>query len=83
MSDLQKYIARRKLADLGFSENYESGYREFKVDVMLKIFREEVSITQEQLVGEVQQKTSGFNKLSGFMGSSAVGNKRENSEHCT
>ncbi len=40
MSDLQKYIARRKLTGQEFSENQESGYREFKAGFMLKIARE-------------------------------------------
>lgn len=40
MSDLQKYIARRKLTDQEFSENHEPGYREFKAGVMLEIARE-------------------------------------------
>jgi len=37
MIDLRKYIARRKARDLEFAKNYESGYQEFKIGVMLKM----------------------------------------------
>jgi hypothetical protein len=37
MSDLQKYIAKRKLTDQEFSENHELGYRKFKAGVMREI----------------------------------------------
>ncbi len=33
--DLDKYISRRKRADKQFAENFESGYQEFKVGVLL------------------------------------------------
>ena len=33
MSDLKKYVARRKARDPEFAENYEGGYLEFKIGV--------------------------------------------------
>ena len=41
MSDLQKYITKRKATDPEFAENFESGYEEFKIGVLLKMAREE------------------------------------------
>ena len=63
MSDLQKYIIRRKLKDQEFSENYESGYQEFKIGVMLKIAREEAGLTQEQLADKVKTKKSAISRI--------------------
>ena len=34
--DLDKYISRRKRRDGKFAENFESGYQEFKVGVLLR-----------------------------------------------
>ncbi len=51
MSDLQKYIAKRKVRDSDFAKNYDKGYKDFKIGVMLKIAREESGFTQEQLAG--------------------------------
>ena len=34
--DLDKYISRRKKRDGKFAENFESGYQEFKVGVLLR-----------------------------------------------
>ena len=41
MSDLQKYIKKRKKKDPAFAENFDSGYEHFKIGVMLKQAREE------------------------------------------
>ena len=49
MSDLQKYIAKRKARDPEFTKDYERGYEEFKIGVMLKMAREEAGLTQEEL----------------------------------
>ena len=32
MSDLQKYIQKRKLQDKDFAENFDKGYEEFKIN---------------------------------------------------
>jgi len=37
MIDQQQYIARQRLTDQKFSENYELGYCEFKSEVMYEI----------------------------------------------
>lgn len=41
MSDLKKYVEKRKASDPEFAENYESGYREFKIGVLLREARKE------------------------------------------
>ncbi len=47
--DLDKYISRRKRTDKKFAENFEVGYHEFKVGVLLRQAREQAGITQEDL----------------------------------
>ena len=33
MSDLQKYVRKRKKRDPGFAEDFEAGYEQFKIEV--------------------------------------------------
>jgi len=63
MSDLQKYIARRNARDLEFARDYERGYEEFKIGVMLKMAREEAGLTQEELAEKLQTKKSAISRI--------------------
>lgn len=36
MSDLQKYIKKRKSRDPDFAVDYDSGYEQFKIGIILK-----------------------------------------------
>ena len=63
MSDLKKYIKKRKAKDPEFSENYETGYREFKIGVMLKMARESAGLTQEQLAQKLKTKKSAISRI--------------------
>lgn len=49
MSDVEKYIAKRKQSDAEFAEDFESGYSSFKIGVLLVQARIEAGITQEEL----------------------------------
>jgi len=40
MSDLKKYIAKRKKTDKEFAEGFEEGYEQFKIGVVLRQARE-------------------------------------------
>ncbi len=53
MSDLKKYIKKRKTKDSEFAKDFDSGYEQFKIGVMLKQAREAAGITQEELRLEV------------------------------
>ena len=48
MSDLQKYIAKRKKRDPEFAKDYEIGYQNFKIGVILRQMRKDSGITQEE-----------------------------------
>ena len=63
MSDLQKYIAKRKARDPEFPKDYDGGYEEFKIGVMLKMAREEAGLTQEELAEKLQTKKSAISRI--------------------
>ncbi len=63
MSDLKKYIAKRKARDPEFAKDYETGYQEFKIGVMLKMAREEAGLTQEQLAEKLKTKKSAISRI--------------------
>jgi HTH-type transcriptional regulator/antitoxin HipB len=46
MSDVQKYIEKRAKRDKAFAKNFETGYTEFKIGVILGQAREEAGLTQ-------------------------------------
>ena len=45
MSDLQKYVAKRKTQDPQFAEGYDVGYEHFKLGVLLRQAREAAGLT--------------------------------------
>ena len=63
MSDLEKYIQKRKEKDPEFAKDYDSGYDEFKIGVMLKLAREEAGLTQEQLARKIKVKKSAISRI--------------------
>jgi len=63
MSDLQKYIAKRKKRDSEFAENYEIGYQNFKIGVVLRQLRKESGITQEELAKKLNTKKSVISRI--------------------
>ncbi|MDO8885489.1 helix-turn-helix transcriptional regulator [Candidatus Oleimmundimicrobium sp.] len=63
MSDLKKYINKRKKRDLEFVENHDSGYKEFKIGVMLKQAREKAGLTQEDIAKRLHTKKSAISRI--------------------
>lgn len=63
MSDIEKYIKRRKRADANFAEGFESGYRDFEIGVLLKQAREDAGLTQEQLAEKIHTKKTAISRL--------------------
>lgn len=63
MSDLKKYVAKRKKSDKGFANNYEEGYKEFKVGVMLREARESSGLTQEELAKRLKTKKTAISRI--------------------
>lgn len=63
MSDLKKYVQKRKKTDKSFALNYDSGYDDFKIGVMLKQAREDAGLTQEDLARKLKTKKTAISRI--------------------
>jgi len=63
MSDLKKYIAKRKKRDRKFAKGYEEGYEQFKVGVMLRQARETAGLTQEELARRLHTQKTAISRI--------------------
>ena len=63
MDDLEKYIAKRKKRSAGFAQNFETGYEEFKIGVVLRQAREQAGMTQEELAQKLQTRKSAISRI--------------------
>ena len=63
MSDLKKYINKRKKSDSKFAKDYDAGYSNFKIGVMLRQAREEAGLTQEDVASMLRTKKSAISRL--------------------
>jgi DNA-binding XRE family transcriptional regulator len=63
MSDLKKYVAKRKQTDKVFAEGYEQGLEEFKIGLMLRVAREKSGLTQEELAKRTKTTKSAISRI--------------------
>lgn len=63
MNDLERYIKKRKESDPEFAKDYEIGYTEFKIGVILRQAREEVGLTQEELAKRLNTKRAIISRI--------------------
>ena len=63
MSDLQKYIDKRKSRDSKFALEYDTGYEQFKIGALLKKAREEAGFTQEELAEKLHTRKSAISRI--------------------
>jgi ribosome-binding protein aMBF1 (putative translation factor) len=62
-NDVEKYITKRKRTDKVFARDFDAGYEEFKVGVMLREAREQAGVTQEKLARITKTKKSAISRL--------------------
>ncbi len=63
MSDLKKYIDKRKKTDAEFEEGFEEGFENFKIGVLLRQARESAGITQDEVAKKLQTKKSAISRI--------------------
>jgi ribosome-binding protein aMBF1 (putative translation factor) len=61
--DLDDYISKRKKKDSDFAKDFESGYEEFKIGMMIKEMRLKNGMTQEQLAEKLDTKKSVISRM--------------------
>ena len=61
--DLEKFIERRKRADRDFAKEFEAGYQEFKIGLLLRQAREQAGVSQETLARRTRTKKSAISRL--------------------
>ena len=54
--DLDDYISQRKEKEPEFANDFDTGYEEFKIGMMIKEMRLESGMTQEQLAEKLETK---------------------------
>ncbi len=63
MSDVKRYIQKRAQRDKAFAENFEVGYADFKIGVILRQARESAGLTQEQVAHKLRTKKSAISRI--------------------
>ena len=63
MSEVKRYTKERKARDLAFAEDFDAGYEQFKIGVMLKAAREQAGLTQEELADRLHTKKSAISRI--------------------
>ncbi len=61
--DLERYIEKRKLESPAFAENYEEGYLNFKIGVILRQARKEMGITQQEVADKLKTTKSVISRM--------------------
>lgn len=63
MSDLKKYINKRKASDPDFAQGYDLGLEEFKIGLILRQEREKSGLTQEELAKKIKTTKSAISRI--------------------
>ena len=63
MSDVKRYIQKRTEKDMEFAQNYEAGYANFKIGVILRQARESAGLTQEEMARRLKTKKSSISRI--------------------
>lgn len=63
MSDVERYIKKRKKRSASFAREFESGYEAFEFSVMLREARKRAGITQEMIAKKLRTKKSAISRI--------------------
>lgn len=63
MSDVNRYIQERTERDAEFAENFDIGYADFKIGVILRQAREAAGLTQDQVAKKLHTQKSAISRI--------------------
>jgi len=63
MSDLQKYIEKRKASNPEFAEGFDEGYENFRIGAMLKQARLDAGLTQDDIANAIGTRKTAISRL--------------------
>jgi len=63
VDDLDKYIETRKKKSPQFAKDFDKGYEQFKIGILLKQARIEAGFTQEQVAKKLRTKKSAISRI--------------------
>lgn len=63
MSDLKKYIEKRKKNDVVFALDFDEDYENFKLGILLRQARESAGVTQEEVAKKLNTKKSAISRI--------------------
>ena len=63
MSDLKKYVIKRKVREPEFANNYDEGYQAFKFGILLKEARKNAGLTQLDLADRLDTQKSAISRI--------------------
>lgn len=63
MSDVALYIEKRQAVDVEFALNFEEGYANFKIGVLLRQAREAAGLTQEEVAHRLHTQKSVISRI--------------------
>ena len=63
MSDLKKYIKKRKATNPEFAEGFDVGYENFRIGIMLKQARLDAGFTQDQVASAIGTRKTAISRL--------------------
>ena len=63
MSDLEYYIKKRKKTDAEFAENFDEGYADFQVGVVIRALRKKAGVTQLELAKRMRIQKSAISRM--------------------
>ena len=63
MSDLTKYVIKRKDREFEFADNYDEGYQAFKFGILLKEARKSAGLTQLDLADKLDTQKSAISRI--------------------
>jgi HTH-type transcriptional regulator / antitoxin HipB len=81
MSDLEKYIAKRKKTDKKFAEGFQEGYEQFKIGVILGQARESAGLTQEEPAVRLKNQKTAISRIENHAGRRLDSGFRRNDEY--